>query len=278
MDGANKSRDRDWVVERIETRVERGEKWRQQIEKHRHLAQALRYVRILGGGFRPVSISDNNPCGHLRAESKGEIKTSKKIETAIRKADVGYAIDHKPKAKKPEHKIQAFIIRTALQDEDHFGRFHRLFSDCSDVFDELIFVTDEFSINNGSVRADIVALGGKDGHYFPVFIELKNARSLTRLKNQLNSAHDFLWKDDRARVSFRRFLQAVTGVPLDDILHTETAVRKMIIWPNSPSGEEDQSVNEARKNGFLIMDFEIVGGEAGYRFSRKTPSQSAALV
>ena len=44
-------------------------------------------------------------------------------------------------------------------------------------FDELIFITDE--LKAGEIRADIIALGGKDGKYFPVFIELKGIRSFS---------------------------------------------------------------------------------------------------
>ena len=49
------------------------------------------------------------------------------------------------------------------------------------------------------LRADMIAVGGKNGAYFPVFIELKNGRELTTLKGQLNNANAMLWENDEAR-------------------------------------------------------------------------------
>jgi hypothetical protein len=256
---------RDWVKEFIETRVERGKEWRCRLEDHKELAKASRYVRILGRTFRPVSISDINPCGHLRyKDSNDEIKSCPRLNDAIKRA--GSATEQKPGANKPEHQVQAFLIRAALQNVSQFGRFHGVLPDFSNVFDELIFITDELSMNNGKVRADIVALGGSGGQFFPVFIELKNHRRLSELKRQLNDADKWLWKEAQARDPFSRFLSAVSGVPLENIRQDEEAARKMIIWPKSRSGNELITVNEARdKGGFLIVAFE----PTTYLFSSK---------
>jgi hypothetical protein len=253
----------DWVTEHIKSRVKRGEEWHSEIKKHKDLAKASRYIRILGRKFRPVSISDVNPCGHLRNKNDEEIKSCDTLEEAITKA--GSATERKPGANKPEHQVQAFLIRAALQNVLQFGRFHRELPDFSDVFDELIFITDELSMRNGEVRADIVAMGGRDGQFFPVFIELKNHRGLTELIKQVNDACEALWKIDHARDPFRRFLSAVSGVPLEKIDQEENAAKKLLIWPKSPSGNEAETVNEARKSGILIVDFERT-----YKFSRKT--------
>jgi hypothetical protein len=198
----NVAGDKDWVKEYIGTSVERGKEWRSQLDKHKELAKATRYIRILGGGFRPVSVSDTNPCGHLRDQRNQEIPSCDRLEEAIAKA--GSAMEQKPEANKPEHQVQAFLIRAALQNALQFGRFHRVLPDFSDVFDELIFITDELSMKRGKVRADIVALGGSGGHFFPVFIELKNHRLLDELKRQLNDACEILWENDYAR-SFQGF-------------------------------------------------------------------------
>jgi hypothetical protein len=89
-------------------------------------------------------------------------------------------------------------------------------------------------------------------HPFSVFIELKNGRELTTLKRQLNKANTLLWKGDKARVVFAKFLSAVAGVDID----ASAEAKLMLIWPKSPGGSESARVKEARGDGFLIADFE----------------------
>lgn len=259
---------KDWVEEHIESRVERGRNWREQFKDHVKLAKASRYIRILGKGYRPVSIDDVNPCGHLRDKGENAIKHCPSLTKEVF-AHVQSAKSERPGADKPEHRLQAFLIRSALRNELQFGRFHRVLPDFSDMFDELIFITDELAVKPGKdkneCRADIVALGGKDGQYFPLFIELKNERLLDELKGQLNNADKWLWKNEHARGPFSKFLSAVSGVPHENIDQTPDAAKKMIIWPQSLSGKEDSRVNEARKEGILIVEFKPT-----YEFSRKT--------
>ncbi len=61
-----------------------------------------------------------------------------------------------------------------------------------------------------------------------------------------------LWENEEARSAFAKFLTAVAGVGVD----TSAKAKRMIIWPKSPSGNESESVKEARREGFLIADFE----------------------
>ena len=83
----------------------------------------------------------------------------------------------------------------------------------------------------------------------------------THLYWQQNSAreHDFRYvvlklmdKNDEARGMFAKFLSAVAGVSVD----TSAEAKLMLIWPKSPSGSESETVKEARRDGFLIADFE----------------------
>ena len=133
-------------------------------------------------------------------------------------------------------------------------RFHQSFQGFGNEFDELIFVTDELNLEAGenALRADMIAVGGRNGAYFPVFIELKNGRELTKLKMQLNKANEMLWENEETRIVFAAFLKAVAGVEVD----TSAKAKRMIIWPKSPSGNESESVKKARREGFLIADFE----------------------
>ncbi len=241
----------DWIAEHIDSRISRGRLWREELPEHARLAKDFRYVRILGDGFRPVSISAINPCGHLIDQFGHEINCCHTLAQALEKATSANREEHEPGADKPEHRVQAYLIREALLNG---LRFHQVFQGFGKEFDELIFVTDELSLEAGEdkLRADMIAVGGVNGTYFPVFIELKNARQLAVLKGQLNNANTMLWTNDEARGTFAKFLNAVTGVDVD----TTTNAKLMIIWPKSPSGNESESVKKAREEGFLIADFE----------------------
>jgi hypothetical protein len=247
----------NWVAEHIESRVVRGAQWREQIEEHARLAKAFRYVRILGNGFRPVSISGVNPCGRLVEDGSGkEIERCDSLADAIGKACSAKPTEERPGKDKPEHRVQAFLIRAALLNN---LRLEQLFPNFGDAFDKLIFVGDELAVKDdqGELRADMIAVGQKDdGPYFPVFIELKNDRQLTTLKGQLNNACERLWKNDGARTAFARFLSAVSGVPVNPDPLVDA--RRMLIWPKSPSGSEAASVQAARDEGFIVADFEPV--------------------
>jgi hypothetical protein len=240
-----------WIAEHIESRIPRGIQWRKELPEHARLAKDFRYVRILGDGFRPVSISVINPCGHLNDKKGDAIKNCRTLAEAVEKAKSADRDEHEPGTDKPEHRVQAYLIREALREG---LRFHQAFQGFGKEFDELIFVTDELNLEAGKdkLRTDMIAVGGKSGAYFPVFIELKNGRELTTLKRQLNNANTRLWKNDEARGMFAKFLNAVTRVNVD----TSENAKLMLIWPKSPSGKESESVKEARRLGFLIADFE----------------------
>ena len=253
----------------IKPRVTLGKEWRGEFKKHQQLAQESRYIRMRRDNFKPVSISKKHPCKHLRDEVNRPIKESRSIDDAILKAQGARATDWDLGAAQPEHEVQAFLIRTALTNAKQFGRFHQEFLDCLDgIFDDLIFVTDELLIDR-RIRADIVALGGNDGKYFPVFIELKNTRSLKTVKDQLDKAYHWLWENKLVREQFCHFLEAASGVSFDKISQDENAAKKIIIWPKPKTGREAPSVNMARKDGFIVVDFELVSDKATYKFSRK---------
>ena len=247
---------KNWIEEHIKSRIPRGTDWRKELHEHAELANGYRSVRILGDGFRPVSISVINPCGHLNDKKDKEIPACHTLVEALEKAKSANSEEHELGTDKPEHRVQAYLIRKALQEG---LRFHQVFQGFEKEFDELIFVTDELNLEAGEdkLRADMIAVGGKDGKFFPVFIELKNGRELTTLKRQLNNANTILWENDEARGPFAKFLNAVTGVEVD----TSEKAKLMMIWPKSPSGKESARVKEARENGFLIADF-----EPSYRF------------
>ena len=230
----------NWIAEHIESRVSRGKDWREELSEHARLAKDFRYVRILGNGFRPVSISIINPCGHLNDKYGDHIACCSTLAEALEKAKSANRDEDEPGTDKPEHRVQAYLIREALRKE---LRFHQAFQGFDDEFDELIFVTDELNLEAGEnkLRADMIAVGSKSGAYFPVFIELKNGRHLTELKRQLNNADTMLWENEEARGTFAEFLNVVTGENVD----TSAKAKRMLIWPKSPSGNESEGVKES---------------------------------
>lgn len=247
-----------WVAEHIESRVKRGKEWRAQLDCHKAIANNSRYVRILGRGFRAVSIDNVNPCGHLRDSDEKEIPARPDLEHALQDAMLASNLSLPPGANKPEHRLQASLIRAAMHNDLRFGD---ILPGLQDGFADLIFVTDEFAIKPGNeeiqCRADIVAIGRSKSTaaYSPVFIELKNTRSLQRLKEQLDNADRLLCQNEFAQRPFKEFLSAVSGVEPDEIECSAGTAKKLLIWPKSRSGRESSSVKAARMDGFGIVEF-----------------------
>ena len=77
------------------------------------------------------------------------------------------------------------------------------------------------------------------------------------MRIQVDNAYKWLWTNDQARDTFSQFLSAVSGVRFENIDQGKTVARKMIIWPKSPSSKEATSVQAAREEGFLIVDFDL---------------------
>src|ERR1700739_4326277 len=98
----------DWIAEHIESRIPRGRQWREELPEHARLAKDFRYVRILGDGFRPVSLSIINPGGHQNDKKGEEINNCRTLAEALEKAKSANRDEHEPGTDKPEHRIQAY--------------------------------------------------------------------------------------------------------------------------------------------------------------------------
>lgn len=239
----------DWL-KHLNNMAKLAKDWRcEGLEVHNRLAVDFIYVRINGAGFRPISICQHNPCGRLIKGNGKPLLGTPKIKNAIRAVEVAKPAAHFGPAggkenAKPEHKLQASLIHWALM---HDLAFHQRFDDFDHVFDELLFVTDEFSA--GDIRADIIALGRKGETYFPVFIELKVKRQLSRLIQQLDAAKEAM---RIAKHDFFDFLSAVTGIEKNRI---SSEPRLILLWPTSVSGEERKTVRTAREKDYLTAEY-----------------------
>jgi hypothetical protein len=238
--------------------IERGKllnNWRSQQQIMKELAGKFIYIRVGGDKYRPVSVHFDNPCGSLKRRNgnEGEIGGTKSLGTALENASAAApANTKKPGNRKPEHVVQAGLIQYALL---HDMLLNGRLNGFSDFFDELIFVTDE--LKAGDIRADIIALGGKDGKYFPVFIELKGVRSFNRVLEQLRAAQQEMAK---FRSSFVEMLVKGTGKAVETIAFDE--YKLLVVWPGAPSGKANASAARAvAKEGLESAKGRLLLGE-----------------
>jgi hypothetical protein len=92
--------------------------------------------------------------------------------------------------------------------------------------------------NPGDIRADIIALGGKGGKYFPVFIELKAIRS-KRVIEQLILAQQ---ETAKVKPAFIETLEKGTGKAASSISFDD--YKLLVVWPKAPSGKGKASAAE----------------------------------
>lgn len=240
-------------VPSIKNKAQLLQSWRAELGAMKKLAAENFYIRVLGSGYRLISISPKNPCGRLlRKGTEAVIGRSSTMAAAMKSAEtakVAESYDPQTKNKKPEHRMQAAMIQYALLNN---LRLHGMFDGFGDVFDELFFVADELAaeVSGKKIRADIIALGGIRGEYFPVFIELKAHRALGRLIQQLRDAKDAM---NEAGDDFALLLSSATGKATQNI-HIDRA-QMLIVWTESQTGQERGAVSEARSAGFILSTF-----------------------
>lgn len=241
-----------YIIQRGKLLIE----WREEAQRMKELADKWVYVRVRGDSYRPVSIHPANPCGSLkRSDCNGSIiGGTKRLHSALKSAEAAASADaKKPGNKKPEHVVQAGLIHHALT---HDMRLDGRLNGFSEFFDELIFITDE--LKAGDIRADMVALGVKDGKHFPVFMELKAIRSFDRVISQLVDTHKTAMK---MKSAFIGMLSSGTGKAASSICFDE--YKLLVIWPDSESGKGIASAAkavlnprfESAKGHLLLCDF-----------------------
>ncbi len=233
------------------------------------LAQAYRYIRIGGRGFRPISIDPWQPCGELKG-FPGSVKSFSEALEKLKNLPVSDD-PGTPGNNKGEHRLQAHLICTALTQPDLMPKLLA----CDDIFDELVFITDELNFDN-KVRADLVFLGRKGETYFPVFIELKMQRELKRLVEQLGNAERIAQDFPKETTEF--FSAAVApDLELEGKQFDLGATRSVIIWPQArdPS-RTSKNIGEWKDAGagrhhvveFCDAEKSTTGIGGAYTFSR----------
>ena len=214
-----------------------------------------RYVRLNSSNFRAVSLSDNNPCGHLfnGKEIRGKILKSALSDAANENCTTAY----KPGKGKDEHKVQADIIWQSLTDPHKLPEVLCLKND----FDALWFVTEELSLP--PLRTDLVLLGESRGIFFPVFVELKNKRTV-EVAVQVKATQEIACHKE-IKEQFRQFLASATGKPFDAIQMERSRIA--ILWPAGTDGPE--TLKMRRELGDLLTVTFAKGKEAAsFKFCR----------
>ena len=209
-----------------------------------------RYVRINSSKFRAVSLDAENPCGHLVRDKKPV--GVKMLESARSDAADRHCENHNPGNKKPEHRVQAFVIWQALTNPRGLPKVLGI----ERYVDALWFVTDELSLP--PIRADIIMLGERGGLYFPVFIELKHGRT-TEVERQLNGAVKIATEVSK---EFRQFLSDATGKPIESIQMEHSM--PMAIWGYSGSPRPEAQIMSTNLLTICHSEVSNIKENAGY--------------
>jgi hypothetical protein len=221
---------------------------------HAALAARGKYIRIQGESVRLISIDPKTPLCKLQIDGV-DLGKSKSVSELVRNIDASQQLES---SRKPgeERAMQAYIIKAALVKNRSLSS---LFPGLNEYgIDELIFICDELSVGDkntedqgATCRADLIALGKKDGICFPVFIELKYFRALGRLVEQLDNIQNEMSKPD-VSPSFLKLLSAVSGVPTDAI--DLGRAKRMVVWPR-PEGKESARVSAAIKENVIFVEY-----------------------
>lgn len=228
------------------------------------LARQHRYVRLRGESVRPVSLHPDTPLGELEVDGRvlGKVTSVTGLK-ALLSSDVeapGPAMNPKSRKAGEERLLQCFLIREALQNG---RRLHTLMPGlAAHGIDELLFVCDELNIGIGArmpdgskkvTRGDMIALGCSGATWFPVFIELKYDRHLTRLLEQLQAIQAELLAEGVVE-AFRKLLATVADVGEADI--DMAASRRMLVWPRiEPGREAKTTVTQLAAQGVIAVDY-----------------------
>jgi hypothetical protein len=156
-----------------------------------------------------------------------------------------------------EKALQSFLIREAYAHERRMVSINTASSKSDDPVD-LWFITDEIAlpIETGKTVCDVLALRRDNGRSIPVLLELKDARQLRRLVEQVNGYAHLI--DEHATL-FAELFAAILGEPVRFDRPTE----KWIVWP-AGGDARDRKEDELCAHAIRVVGY--TEAEAGYRF------------
>ena len=149
----------------------------------------------------------------------------------------------------PEKRLQSFLVAAAYRSERRLAPLS--------AGDEvpLVFVTDELSLptEDGRIVCDLLALHGTR----PVIIELKPAREMKRLVQQVTSYAALV----EAHLDLFAELYSVI---LDDASSLEPPCERWIVWPAVEKHERDPREDELAELGIRVVGY--TESDSGFAF------------
>lgn len=196
------------------------------------LIEARTHLRPTAKGVSLVSINELTP--QIRARDIEEFLSVIKFDTHHR------SDPEQPKRNTPEKALQSWLISDAYRNRGRMTSIEKAVQDKIETPNdsEVFFVTDEIGLVSEEtgklVKCDILAIRRepkKDGSFYwvPMQIELKSARKLTELINQLES-YENLFNKSRAEFEklFSLLLAPICG---GEIVFGSAQLEKWIVWP-----------------------------------------------
>jgi len=243
---------------------------KERAEKFSELSLEDVYIRIGGNGFRAVSVAETSP---LASYGKMVEKNDKKVwmSTATVKnwSTVCKHLDYNEPAgingTKEERRLQAYMIRRAIQTKENSLR-ELIGNMIGGVeFDDILFAFDEISLGDqyqkvpfrnpingeadGIIRCDLLCVGRRGDEGWPILVELKYDRQLGRLFEQLDEFSLFVTK--HYKNEFSELLMAATDVQVNC-----DKCYKVLVWPGNEN-ETDSTKKRLKESDVQVIEYTV---------------------
>jgi len=154
----------------------------------------------------------------------------------------------------PEKSLQSFLVGDAIA---HGGWMQALMAGCNESPQpRLRFLIDEVAFRkiegDGKDVLDLMAIREQAGTHVMVAIELKSARQLSRITNQVNTAAGFM---ERNRAGMERLAEASWG----EQIRLADQAERWIVWKANKAGrhgDADPQADVCRAKGIRLATYE----------------------
>jgi len=228
------------VVEAQRERLRRTIEWARKVEIH--LAD-VREQRLGQVHFRPSStgISMVGLLPERPQRGKSGISNLSRLAANFDSEFRAHCVDCPHGRPTPEKRLQSHLLSGAYRAERRLLPLMQ-----QDPEPPLLFITDELSLpgDDGRIVCDLLALRGDR----PVVIELKPARLMTRLVQQVT---DYSALVERHLDLFSELYSAVLGRPVA----LRSPCERWIVWPHLPGHERDPQENALAAVGVRVVGY-----------------------
>ncbi|NOG53188.1 MAG: hypothetical protein HND57_02470 [Planctomycetes bacterium] len=144
----------------------------------------------------------------------------------------GYCVNISQGRPTPEKLLQSFLIADAYRNHRHMAAFASS-TGGHDSFKDVRFITDELCITSGSLKmvCDLLAVRPLENGHCPMLIELKSARHMKRLVEQIDGFTQIL---NQCRDKFEALYTAVLGEDITFVCEPE----RWLVWPGKCEGAD----------------------------------------